>query len=116
MLVGIAAPLGYVGEYEGWVPERISGYLLGFVRDCEDLGFESIWLYDHFIPGGLPGAEAMLESFVTAAAIARETSKVRIGHLVACAYFRNAGLTAKMASTLDVLSGGRYILGLGAGW
>ena len=57
-----------------------------------------------------------LEGFAVLAALAMVTSRVRLGHMVVCTGFRNPALTAKMASTIDVLSGGRFELGIGAGW
>jgi len=116
MKVGVIAIQGYFGEYEGWEPARAAEHMLVHARRADELGFESVWVFDHFTPESAPDQAFMLESFISAAAIARETRRIRIGHLVACASFRNAALTAKMASSLDVLSGGRYELGLGAGW
>jgi alkanesulfonate monooxygenase SsuD/methylene tetrahydromethanopterin reductase-like flavin-dependent oxidoreductase (luciferase family) len=73
-------------------------------------------VFDHFHTVPEPTDEMTLESFTTLAALARETQRVRLGHMVICTGFRNPALTAKMASTLDVLSGGRFELGIGAGW
>ena len=64
----------------------------------------------------VPTDEITFESFTTLTAIAALTRRVRLGHVVLCAPFRNAALTGKMISTLDVISGGRAELGLGAGW
>ena len=63
-----------------------------------------------------PKEEITFESFSTLTALAMATERVRLGHMVICAGFRNPALTAKMSSTIDVISGGRFELGIGAGW
>jgi alkanesulfonate monooxygenase SsuD/methylene tetrahydromethanopterin reductase-like flavin-dependent oxidoreductase (luciferase family) len=80
------------------------------------LGFESIWLFDHFHTVPRPTDEITFESFTSLSALAAVTNRVRIGHIVICTAFRNPALTAKMISTMDVISGGRMELGIGAGW
>jgi alkanesulfonate monooxygenase SsuD/methylene tetrahydromethanopterin reductase-like flavin-dependent oxidoreductase (luciferase family) len=85
-------------------------------RQAEALGFESLWVYDHFQVDPPLIDAPVFEPFVELAAIAAETSRARLGHLVMAAAYRPAGLTAKMISTLDVISGGRMDLGIGAGW
>jgi alkanesulfonate monooxygenase SsuD/methylene tetrahydromethanopterin reductase-like flavin-dependent oxidoreductase (luciferase family) len=84
-------------------------------RRAEELGFDSIWLYDHLqTRDGDP--RPVLECWTTLAALARETRRVQLGQIVTCALYRNAGLLAQMASTVDAASGGRVVVGLGAGW
>lgn len=83
---------------------------------AEELGFESVWAWDHVLAGDDPRQTAILEPFILLTSIAACTSRVRIGHMVLCAGFRNPALTAKMAATLDVASNGRFELGIGAGW
>jgi probable F420-dependent oxidoreductase len=83
---------------------------------AERLGFESVWAWDHVLAGDDPRETAILEPFILLTSIAACTSRVRIGHMVLCAGFRNPALTAKMAATLDVASGGRLEVGIGAGW
>jgi len=82
--------------------------------------FDSLWLYDHFLyEGGYaahPVPEPVLECFTTLGAIAATTRRIRLGQLVLGVAYRNPALLTKMATTLDVISGGRSILGLGAGW
>ena len=85
-------------------------------RQAEALGFESIWLFDHLQTEPVPTDEITFEAFVGLTALAAETTRVRLGHLVLCAGYRNPALAAKMISTLDVVSGGRAELGIGAGW
>jgi alkanesulfonate monooxygenase SsuD/methylene tetrahydromethanopterin reductase-like flavin-dependent oxidoreductase (luciferase family) len=81
---------------------------------AEDAGFDSLWLMDHFAAPMAPEVDTF-EAWTTASALAALTSRIRIGHLVCCDPFRHPVLLAKMAATLDVISGGRMELGLGWG-
>ncbi len=84
-------------------------------QKSEELGFDSAWLYDHFIALGDPKADC-LEAYSTLAALARDRKRIRMGVMATCAGYRNAAYLAKVASTVDVISKGRLMLGLGAGW
>jgi alkanesulfonate monooxygenase SsuD/methylene tetrahydromethanopterin reductase-like flavin-dependent oxidoreductase (luciferase family) len=81
---------------------------------CERLGFDSFWLYDHLYPPGLPEV-ASYEGWILATAVLLRTQRLRVGHLVTCNNFRHPVVLAKMAATLDIVSGGRVELGLGSG-
>jgi F420-dependent oxidoreductase-like protein len=83
---------------------------------AETLGYDSIWVYDHFHNVPRPAHETMFECWTTLAAISQRTSRVRLGQMVGCAPYRNPGLLAKITSNIDVISGGRLDWGIGAGW
>jgi probable F420-dependent oxidoreductase len=97
--------------------------LRSLARLAEDVGFDTLWCDDHFLYDTFP-AEApphgrfrgVWESFTLLSALAEATNRVTIGPFVACTSFRNPAHLAKIADTLDDISGGRVILGLGAGW
>ena len=116
MEIGIIVPQGWTGEYRGWSADRAWTRTREVAQQAERLGFESIWLFDHFHTTPEPTDELTFESFTTLTALAALTSRVRLGHIVLCAGYRPPSLVAKMASTLDVITGGRFELGLGAGW
>jgi F420-dependent oxidoreductase-like protein len=116
MQVGLLIPQGWKGEYDGWDPAAAWQRTTELVVHAEELGFESAWVFDHFTTVPEPTDEITLESFTVLSAFAVLTRRVRLGHMVVCAGFRNPALVAKLSSTLDVVSGGRFELGIGAGW
>src|SRR3954454_5292421 len=87
---------------------------LAMAKAAEDVGFESLWLGDHLLYDG--PERAPWEAWPSWSALAAATSTVRLGPLVACAGFHPPAVLAKMASTVDEVSGGGFVLGLGAGW
>ncbi len=91
--------------------------LLDMIRSIEDLGYDSVWLGEHLLyrwPDRPP--RGPWEAWSMLAAIAAVTERIEFGPLVACTAFHNPAVLAKQASTIDEISGGRLILGLGAGW
>jgi probable F420-dependent oxidoreductase len=86
-------------------------------RRVEAAGLDSIWLYDHLLYRDEKfGTIGIWECWTVLSALAEATQKVELGTLVLCNSFRNPALLAKMAATLDEVSGGRFIFGIGAGW
>ncbi|MDP9269386.1 MAG: TIGR03560 family F420-dependent LLM class oxidoreductase [Chloroflexota bacterium] len=116
MKVGVIVPQGWTGEYDGWEPAAAWRRTVEVAQLADRLGFESIWLFDHFHTVPRPTDELTFESFTSLSALAALTGRVRLGHVVICNGYRNPALVAKMASTMDVISGGRMELGIGAGW
>jgi F420-dependent oxidoreductase-like protein len=114
--LGVIVPHGWTGEYDGWESLRAWAQTVAVAKQADSLGFESIWLFDHFHTVPAPTDEITFESFTSLSALAAHTTRVRLGHIVICTAFRNPALTAKMISTMDSISGGRMELGIGAGW
>ena len=83
---------------------------------AEELGYDSIWVYDHFHNVPRPAHEAVFECWTTMAAISQRTSRVRLGQMVGCNAYREPSVLAKITATVDVISGGRLDWGIGAGW
>jgi F420-dependent oxidoreductase-like protein len=116
MKVGVIVPQGWTHEYDGWETVAAWARTVAVAQQADRLGFESIWIYDHFQTVPRPTDEMTFESFTSLAALAAVTERVRLGQIVICNGFRNPALTAKMASMVDTISGGRFDLGIGAGW
>lgn len=90
--------------------------IVNTAKIAEDLGFDSFWVFDNLMPFFFGKRRDYLEAWTTLAALAAETSRIRLGTLVTCVSYRNPALLAKISATLDVLSGGRLEFGIGAGW
>jgi F420-dependent oxidoreductase-like protein len=99
-------------------PQAIGPTLARSVRTADEVGFDSIWVMDHFWQIGGPGSELqpMLEGWTTLGFMAAHSQRARLGLMVGGVHYRNPGLWVKAATTLDVLSGGRAWLGIGAAW
>jgi F420-dependent oxidoreductase-like protein len=85
-------------------------------RLVDELGYDSLWVYDHVHNVPVPSNEALFECWTTLAGLSQVTERVRLGQMVGCASYRNPSLLAKITSNIDVMSGGRLDWGIGAGW
>lgn len=97
-------------QYTDW-----PGFLDAMVR-ADELGYDSLWTWDHVYPIAGSPEGPILEAYTAMAAVAARTKRATIGHLVGANTFRNPALLAKMVTTIDHISGGRAVLGIGAAW
>jgi F420-dependent oxidoreductase-like protein len=112
---GVFLPQGFVYELAGYTdPVEAFETLVQVAKTVDECGFETLWVADHMVT--MPPSPSMVfEGWTTLTALLMETQRVRIGHLVNCNNYRNPALHAKMASTVDVISRGRYTFGIGCG-
>ncbi len=113
---GAFAPQGWKLEYDGWSAADAWARTKELAQLTERLGYHHLWVYDHFETVPTREPTHVFEAFTTLAALAQHTSTIKLGQMVTCVAYRNAGLLAKEAACVDVFSAGRLILGLGAGW
>ncbi len=105
-------------SFPGVAPDRLFDRVVELAQAAEAADFDLVTVMDHFyqIGGNGPETEPMLEAYTALAGIAARTSRVRLGTLVTGVTYRNPAVLAKIMSTLDVVSRGRAILGIGAAW
>jgi len=113
---GAFVPQGWKLEYTGWGAADAWSRSVELAQLAERVGYDHLWVYDHVetVPRREP--THCFEAFTMLAALSQVTQTAELGQLVTCSSYRNAGLLAKEAAGIDVFSGGRLILGLGAGW
>jgi F420-dependent oxidoreductase-like protein len=113
---GTFVPQGWKLEYTGVDAATAWARSVELATEAERLGYDHLWVYDHVetVPRREP--THVFEAFTMLSALSQVTSTIELGELVTCVGYRNVGLLAKEAACVDVYSGGRFILGLGAGW
>ncbi len=123
MIFGTFAPQGWKTELSGpadsaqrWSPSEQWKVVVEVTQLAEELGYDSIWVYDHMHNVPVPANESIFECWSTMAALSQLTSRIRLGQMVSCAGYRNPAMVAKITSNIDVISGGRLDWGIGAGW
>jgi alkanesulfonate monooxygenase SsuD/methylene tetrahydromethanopterin reductase-like flavin-dependent oxidoreductase (luciferase family) len=118
MSIGVMVPIAERSAF-GDQPVRFAD-MVEMAQTAEAAGYDAIWLADHFLfrpPVAKEGDEyGLWEAWTCAAALAQATTRIHIGLLVTCLGWRNPGIVARMTDTIDEISGGRFILGTGAGW
>jgi len=116
MRFGLFVPQGWRLDLVGIDPADQWQAMLDVARLADSGPFESIWVYDHFHTVPIPTQEATHEAWTLMAALAATTSRVRLGQMCTCMSYRNPVYLAKVAATVDAISGGRTEMGIGAGW
>ncbi|HQY33746.1 LLM class F420-dependent oxidoreductase [Actinotalea sp.] len=116
MRFGLFIPQGWRLDLVGIDPADQWAAMNGLARHADAGDWESIWVYDHFHTVPAPTTEATHEAWTLMAAFAASTSRVRLGQMCTCMAYRNPAYLAKVAATVDVISGGRVEMGIGAGW
>src|SRR5437762_12745543 len=113
---GAFVPQGWKLELSGMKADEAWATAKDVARKAESVGYEHLWVYAHVetVPRREP--THVFEAWTVMAALAEITSTPRLGQLVTCASYRGAGMLAKQAACVDVMSNGRLILGIGAGW
>ena len=116
MRFGLFIPQGWKLDLAGIAPKDHWSAMLDVARVAESGPFESIWVFDHFHTVPVPTDEATHEAWTLMAGLGAATSRVRLGQMCTCMGYRNPAYLAKVAATVDVISGGRVEMGIGAGW
>ena len=117
MHFGLFIPQGWRQDLTGIDASQHWAVMSGLARYADEGdAFESIWVYDHFHAVPEPNGEATHEAWSLINAFAASTSRVRLGQMCTCMAYRNPAYLAKVATTADVISGGRVEMGIGAGW
>lgn len=113
---GAFVPQGWKLEYTGIDPRQAWLTSVSWAQQAEGLGYDHLWVYDHVETVPRRERTHCFEAFTMLAALSQVTEKAELGQLVTCVGYRNVGLLAKEAACVDVMSNGRLILGIGAGW
>ncbi|HWH97736.1 MAG TPA: LLM class F420-dependent oxidoreductase [Pseudolysinimonas sp.] len=116
MRFGIFVPQGWRFDLVGIPPEEHWSTMKGLALAAEAGPWESVWVYDHLHTTPVPSEEATHEAWTLMSALAAVTERIRIGQMCTCIGYRSPAYLAKVAATVDHVSGGRLEMGIGAGW
>lgn len=116
MRFGLFIPQGWRHDLVGIDPAEHWQVMSGLAQAAEAGPWESLWVYDHFHTVPVPSEEATHEAWTLMSAFAATTSRIRLGQMCTCIAYRNPAYLAKVAATVDIISGGRLEMGIGAGW
>jgi alkanesulfonate monooxygenase SsuD/methylene tetrahydromethanopterin reductase-like flavin-dependent oxidoreductase (luciferase family) len=117
MRFGMFIPQGWRVDLVGIDPAKQWDTMLSVARRADEgTGFSSLWVDDHFHTVPTPTEEATHEAWTLTSALAAATRRIRLGQMCMCVAYRNPAYLAKVAATVDVVSGGRVDMGIGAGW
>ncbi len=116
MRFGAFVPQGWRLDLVGIPADRQWDTIRRVALTIEDSGFDSVWVYDHFHTFPVPAQEVTFEAWTLMGALATTTTRVRLGQMCTCNAYRPPSYLAKVAATIDVISGGRLDMGIGAGW
>jgi len=116
MRFGLFVPQGWRHDLVGIEPADQWEAMKGLAQHADAGPWESIWVYDHFHTVPVPSDQATHEAWSLMAAFAATTSRIRLGQMCTCMSYRNPAYLAKVATTVDIISGGRAEMGIGAGW
>ena len=116
MRFGVFIPQGWRMDLVGIDPAEHWATMSGLAQRADSGPWESIWVYDHFHTTPTPTDESTHEAWTLMSAFAASTTRVRLGQMCTCMSYRNPAYLAKVAATVDVVSGGRTEMGIGGGW
>jgi F420-dependent oxidoreductase-like protein len=116
MRFGTFIPQGWRFDLVGIEPAEHWAVMNGLAQRADAGPWESLWVYDHFHTTPVHSDEATHEAWTLMAAFAASTSRIRLGQMCTCMAYRNPAYLAKVAATVDIVSGGRVEMGIGAGW
>jgi F420-dependent oxidoreductase-like protein len=116
MRFGLFIPQGWRHDLVDIEPKDQWAVMNGLAQAADAGPWESLWVYDHFHTVPVPTEEATHEAWTLMAAFAASTSRIRLGQMCTCMSYRNPAYLAKVAATVDIISGGRTEMGIGGGW
>ena len=116
MKIGAFIPQGWRMDLNGIPLEDQWDTIISTANAIEDLNYTSVWVYDHFHTVPIPTQDPTYECWTLMAALSQTTSKIRLGQMCTCNSYRNPSYLTKVASNIDVMSGGRLEYAIGAGW